>query len=165
MSKVKKKKRGLADEQKNERIRLLAWEHCSVATTRHGRMSWSGVSVLIRSSYALNFSPRAYRESKVKKSASYDYAIREKPSKPSLFVKSFACAKIYVYCMHFYRISPDSKIIRKYSFANFFFFFLLLPNQYYFLHLYIACIPGEVNVYVNQVYYRCYRLEKAGSIT
>lgn len=79
--------------------------------------------MLIRSSYALNFSPRAYRESKVKKSASYDYAIREKPSKPSLFVKSFACAKIYVYCMHFYRISPDSKIIRKYSFANFFFFF------------------------------------------
>lgn len=60
---------------------------------------------------------------------------------------------------------PTRKLFENIRLRTFFFFFLLLPNQYYFLHLYIACIPGEVNVYVNQVYYRCYRLEKAGSIT
>lgn len=78
--------------------------------------------MLIRSSYALNFSPRAYRESKVKKSASYDYAIREKPSKPSLLKVSRVPKFTFIACIFIVSL-PTRKLFENIRLRTFFFFF------------------------------------------
>lgn len=127
MSKEKKEEetRGRASEQKNERIKLLVWEHCSVATTtRHGRMS----SRVVRADTI---------ELRLKLFTSCISGIKAKSASPLMITRFMrnrhwlnkrnvcSCRKFRVcqnsrYCVYFYRIFPDP-ITRKYSFAPFFF--------------------------------------------
>lgn len=142
----KEKKRGLADERASERESerakertnktLLVWEHCSVATTRHGRMSSRVVGADTIESYALNFSPRAYRESKLK-------VPRLLWLRDSWETKSLTELETFRVCQNFTFYPPNySKIFVR---ALFFFFFFSFKSVLPFAFIF-ACIPGEINV-------------------
>lgn len=147
----KEKKRGLADERASERESeqakertnktLLVWEHCSVATTRHGRMSSRVVGADTIESYALNFSPRAYRESKLK-------VPRLLWLRDSWETKSLTELETFRVCQNFTFYPPNySKIFVR----ALFFFFFFSSNQYYLLHLYSPVFQVRSTFYVNQV--------------
>lgn len=161
----KEKKRGLADERASERESerakertnktLLVWEHCSVATTRHGRMSSRVVGADTIESYALNFSPRAYRESKLK-------VPRLLWLRDSWETKSLTELETFRVCQNFTFYPPNySKI-----FVRALFFFFFSPQISITFCIYIRLYSRWDQRFTSiRLYYRCYRLEKAGSIT